>query len=83
MACGNAVIASDLPQVRETFIEREGAILCRPGDSSQLNAGISACLEDDGLTKRLGNASRQIVEEHFDMTRIANEYQKLYRRLTA
>lgn len=57
MAAGCAIVASDLPALREILTEEE-AIWVRPGDPDALAAGIRCLGEDALLASRLGQRVR-------------------------
>ncbi|MGR3481559.1 glycosyltransferase family 4 protein [Salipiger marinus] len=59
MALGRAILASDLPNLREVFSDRRNALLCPPEDPEGWVAPLRALAADAGLRARLGDAARQ------------------------
>ena len=64
MAAGCAIVASDLPSLREVLADGRNALLVAPDDPAALAAGISRVLRDPELAARIGRAARAEVEEH-------------------
>jgi glycosyltransferase involved in cell wall biosynthesis len=57
MAAGRAIVASDLPAIREVLRDGENALLVQPGSAEALAAGISRVLDDRALASRLAGAA--------------------------
>lgn len=57
LACGRALICSDLPPLREA-ISTEQALLAAPGDANAWEAALRRLQTDPALTARLGQAAR-------------------------
>jgi glycosyltransferase involved in cell wall biosynthesis len=57
MAAGRAIVASDLPALREVLTDGENAVLVPPGDPDALAAAITRVLADAALRERLGRAA--------------------------
>ena len=53
MACGTAIVASDLPSVRETLSDGKNALLVPPNDPAALAAAVRRLLDDPELRGRL------------------------------
>ncbi len=64
-ACGRAVVASDVGGVREVLIDGRTGLLTPPGDAEGLAAAIIKLARDADLCKRMGQAGRQFVTEHY------------------
>ena len=85
MACGLAVIASDLPANREWLRHaRDAALdapLVAPGDAAALARALSALARDEERIRRLGEANRAHIERDgrrdVQMDRMAALYQGL------
>jgi glycosyltransferase involved in cell wall biosynthesis len=58
MAAGCAIVASDLPPLRDVLAEDE-AIWVRPGDAASLAAGIRRLAADPVLARLLGERARE------------------------
>jgi glycosyltransferase involved in cell wall biosynthesis len=64
LAAGRPIVASDLPSLRETLVDRENALLVPPDDPHKLAAGITAVLSDSALAQRLAQAGPPSVAGH-------------------
>ncbi|MBM4436846.1 MAG: glycosyltransferase family 4 protein [Actinobacteria bacterium] len=64
MAAGRAIVASDLPSLREVLIDGQNCVLVTPDDPAALAAGIRRVLADRPLAERLGRAARADVEPY-------------------
>ena len=57
MAAGRAIVASDLPAIREVLQDNEQALLVAPGDANALADAIRRLVSDRALAERLGRAA--------------------------
>ncbi len=53
MAAGVAIVATDLPAVREVLVDRENALIVPPDEPRELASAIRRLLDDDALAERL------------------------------
>src|SRR5690606_19885917 len=58
LALGRAIVASDLPAIREVLTHDVDALLVPPGDAAALAAAIGRLADDAALRTRLGAAAR-------------------------
>jgi glycosyltransferase involved in cell wall biosynthesis len=65
MAVGKAIVASDLPALREVITHRENALLCPPDDIAAWCQAIHHLRSDDSLRQRLGANARQLLEARY------------------
>jgi len=63
-AQSKAIVATDLPALRETLLHGENSWLVPPDDPQALAEGLRRVLEDDALRERLGAAARLMAGEH-------------------
>jgi glycosyltransferase involved in cell wall biosynthesis len=70
MAVGRAVITTDAPGCRETVIDGENGFLVPVRDADALAQAMQRFLEDPGLSSRMGQRSRQIAEEKYDVNKV-------------
>lgn len=63
MAAKRAIVASDLPSIREVLNE-SNAILVKPNDSSLLADGIQKALTDDEMVRRISKQALNDVQAH-------------------
>jgi glycosyltransferase involved in cell wall biosynthesis len=64
MAAGKAIVASDLPAIREVLTHDVNALLVTPGDPGALASGIQRLAGDPALRETLGRAARTAVAEY-------------------
>lgn len=83
LACGCAVVASDLPAIRDVIRDRETGLLVPAGDPKQLAEALHVLLWDRSLSEALAARGRAYVREHFDWSRIAASYGALLDRLAS
>lgn len=82
LACGCAVIASDLPAVRDVIHDGETGLMVPSNDAHALAAGLARVMRDNTLRRKLALGGREHVQEHFDWEYIAGEYSRLFRGLS-
>jgi glycosyltransferase involved in cell wall biosynthesis len=63
MACGRAILSSDLPVLREVLNENN-AVLVPPEDSTGWQAALSRLVGDEALRRRLGAQARSDVAQY-------------------
>jgi glycosyltransferase involved in cell wall biosynthesis len=61
-----ALVATDIPGIREVVTHGESAYLVPPGAPAALAEGIDAVLDDPGLAKRLSTNGLRIVRRRFN-----------------
>ena len=81
--CGCAVIASDLPAVRDTVIDGQTGLVVRPADVADLAEKIAMLLDDDALRRTLTNSGRIHALENFNWTSVGSVYTRIIRDLIA
>jgi glycosyltransferase involved in cell wall biosynthesis len=64
MASGRAIVASDLPSIREVLHDGVDALLVPPGDPTALAAAIQRILDDRDLARRLAAAALKAVPQY-------------------
>ena len=64
MAMGKAVIASRLPALEEIIQHEKTGLLYTPDNLESLVESIGKCIEDDDLTKSLGDSTKNWIEEN-------------------
>lgn len=81
MAAGLPVVATAVGGVPELVEDGETGVLVPPNDPRAMADVVLALIEDPDLARRLGEAGRQRVEEHFSAERVIQGHVELYRRL--
>lgn len=71
MSCGAAVVAADVPGIREVVTHEETGLLCAPTVEG-IRPAIQRLLHDGELRHRLGLAARAFIQEHFSLDRIVD-----------
>jgi glycosyltransferase involved in cell wall biosynthesis len=64
MAAGRAIVASDLPSIREVLHDGVEALLVAPGDANALAGAIRRLLDDPALAARLAHAAFDAAPEY-------------------
>lgn len=70
MAMGRAIITTDAPGCRETVVDGENGILVSVKSISGLVKAINRFIMDPGLVPRMGNRSRQVAEDKYDVHKV-------------
>ena len=65
-ACGRPVVASDVGGISDIVRDGETGLLVPPGDPAAVAQALLRILNDQELGRRLGQAGRRQVEQHFD-----------------
>jgi glycosyltransferase involved in cell wall biosynthesis len=64
MAAGRAIVASDLPSIREVLTHEGSALLVEPGDAGAIAAAIARLLADGALAARLAREAHARSAEY-------------------
>ena len=67
MSCGKAIITTDAPGCRETVTEGKNGFLVPVKDDKSLAEKMLFLYRNPDLCEQMGNASRQIAEQRFDV----------------
>jgi len=81
MACGSAVVASDIGGIPEVVANGETGILVPARDESAFAAAINALIRDPARAAALGARGRQRAVAEFSWDQIAAQTAELYRDL--
>ena len=79
MASGAAVVASDVPPVRELIRDRENGWLVHPDRPAELARALRILLEHPPLAHQLGATARRTIEEHYTWQRSTDALRAVYR----
>jgi glycosyltransferase involved in cell wall biosynthesis len=82
-AAGVPVVGTDVGGVRSAVLDGRTGLLAHRDDIDGLARGISSLLEDDELASRMGGAARQHAAQSYDLGRLVEDHDALYRRLLA
>jgi phosphatidylinositol alpha-1,6-mannosyltransferase len=72
-ACGKPVVGGRSGGVPETVREGETGLLVDPTNHHEVAAAIDAILSDESRAQSLGRAGRELVERHFNWTRVTRD----------
>jgi glycosyltransferase involved in cell wall biosynthesis len=75
------LIANDVPGCREIVVDGENGALLPPGNVDLLAKSLVRIMNDTHEQTRMGNCSRKLIEDTFDVRLIAAQYAHLYRSL--
>jgi glycosyltransferase involved in cell wall biosynthesis len=73
MACGTAVVASELGGVPLVVEDGKTGLLAPPGDVAALSAAILSLARDPARRRSLGQAARQAVVERYNWREVARQ----------
>jgi glycosyltransferase involved in cell wall biosynthesis len=79
MACGKAVIASDIPGPRDIVRNGHNGLLFEVGDVNALKNLIETVLGDETIRREIGTRARKTVEDGFTFERIGSMYENILR----
>jgi glycosyltransferase involved in cell wall biosynthesis len=77
LGCECAVIASDLPAIKDVIIDGVTGLICKQRDSVDLANKVISLLDNPALRLSLGRAGRQHVAGRFDWEIVAHRYADL------
>ena len=78
MAMGLPVVATDVAGCREAVVSGETGFLVPPRNVDELVGAIQKLVEDPALRRRMGQAGRARVVQHFAVERVVEQYLDLY-----
>jgi L-malate glycosyltransferase len=82
MACGRALIASDIPAAREVVRHRENGLLFERGNLDSLGRTMNLAADDSALRERIGRSALMSVASHA-LERMAAEYDRVFHEVLA
>ncbi|MFA5058765.1 MAG: glycosyltransferase [Opitutaceae bacterium] len=77
MAAGCAVVASNIPGVREVVDHDRTGLLFPPGDEAALAAALKSLLHRPDRVQRLGAAAAHQIAQHHSLTAMVGRYETL------
>lgn len=83
MASGRAIVASDLPAVREVLTQGETALFCQPDSGQALARTIQEVIDHPGLADRLGQQALALSERYSWDSRVKSIMEYAEERLAA
>jgi len=80
MACGRPVVASRLGGIREVVTSEDSGLLVDPADAGEFSTAIIRLLNDEQLSRRIGEQGRHIVCERYSWEAIAARHIEFYEK---
>lgn len=74
LGCGCAVVASDLPAVRDTILDGQTGLMAKPEDGADLADKIARLLDDDLLREKLAQQGRAYAVDRFNWRAVGASY---------
>ena len=81
MACGLAVVASDVAANQEVLRDGETGLLASLGDPVAFGRALRRLVADGKLRRRMGHAAREHVTAEYDINRMVEAVARVYERL--
>jgi glycosyltransferase involved in cell wall biosynthesis len=81
MSTGKPVIISDIPGVREVITNGKEGFLSPPMEIEKMANRINKLLADPKLCKRMGQRGRKKVVENFEISKIVDSLEKVYKKV--
>ncbi len=78
MACGKAIVASDIPATRAIVTADQNALLVPPSDADAWGQAIRKLLDDDQLREKI-ERNNLVQAEQYDWPVIAEKFARVYR----
>ena len=79
-SCGRPIVATDAPGCREIVIDGENGLLVPIKEVDALAEAILQLLQSTELRRKMGQAGRQRVIDHFSLEKVVNETLDIYDR---
>lgn len=83
MACGKAIVASDLGQIADAIQDGQSGLLVQAGSSAALAGAITRLIEDQSLRFCLGEQARRTAVENYSWEQYMNRLTGLYAQVIA
>jgi glycosyltransferase involved in cell wall biosynthesis len=80
MACGRAVIASNVGGTPELIQHGQNGLLFQRGKVADLQRQIRRFLSEPGLRRKLGDAARRTILERFSIEQSVRRMAEIYQR---
>ncbi|GAG82177.1 unnamed protein product, partial [marine sediment metagenome] len=79
MACGNAVMASNIGPLRDLI--KGAGVLVNPYDPREIATSLLSLVDDREKRKKMGIKSRQVVVNNFSWSSISERVERIYESL--
>ncbi len=78
MACGIAVIGTDVGGIKSLIRDGDNGLLVRPADSAGLSRAILELLNNTEKAKSMGDNARVFIKENFSQEKMVSETERVY-----
>jgi glycosyltransferase involved in cell wall biosynthesis len=78
MACGKAVVASNIGGIPLLVRNGESGFLAKPGDAEDLRRLVNILCEDGKLRESMGSLGKRLVQKEFSVDRMVDQTLKVY-----
>jgi glycosyltransferase involved in cell wall biosynthesis len=78
MACGLAVVGSDVGGIRSLIQDKYNGLLVKPADSQGLSHAILELLQNPDKAKYLGSNARIFINQNFSQEKMISETEEVY-----
>lgn len=78
MACGLPVVATKVGGIPEVVTDNRSGILVESNNPAATATAIIRLLKDENLRKDMGRCAREIIEQKFNLSRMASDYEQFY-----
>jgi glycosyltransferase involved in cell wall biosynthesis len=82
MACGRAVIASNIGGLRDVVVDGETGVMVPPGDITALREALRMLMSDPARRARMGEAGRRRARAFFAST-VVRRIEQVYTQVLA
>jgi glycosyltransferase involved in cell wall biosynthesis len=83
MACGNAVVGSNVSGIKDIIKHEGNGILVPPRDPAALADAILTLLKDENLRKFLGQNARELMVKNYNWDKITDKLEEVYCKAVA
>lgn len=83
LGCGCAIVAFDLPAVRDTILHGKTGLMAEPENATDLADKIAMLLDDAALRQRLAESGRRHALEKFTWSAVGANYTKIITEMIA
>lgn len=81
MACGKALVASNVGGIPQLVIDGKNGFLAKPGDSQDIERLVSILCEDRRLRESMGALGREMIEKEFNVDQMVDRTLRVYESL--
>jgi glycosyltransferase involved in cell wall biosynthesis len=79
MACGRAVVGTEVGDVPSLIVDGKTGFVVRPGDNARLVERLATLIVDSNLCRRMGENGRAKAEREFGLDRLVSDTLAVYR----